>query len=45
MSVNANCTKSANVSYSLNAIRKSIYVPLMEQAFAFGSNMTDQVGS
>ena len=43
MSVNANCTKSANVSYSLNAIRKSIYVPLMEQAFAFGSNMTDPV--
>ena len=43
MSVNANCTKSANVSYSLNEIRKTIYVPLLEQNFSFGSSMTDPV--
>ena len=43
MSVNANGTKSANVSYSLNEIRKTIYVPLLEQNFSFGSNLTDSV--
>ncbi len=43
MSVNVTNKKSANVSYSLNEIRKTIYVPLTEQNFSFGTNMTDPV--
>ena len=43
MSSNANSTKCVNVSYSLNKIRKSIYVPQINQEFKFGSNMTDPV--
>ena len=43
MPINANSTKCANVSYSLNKIRKSIYVPQINQEFEFGSNMTDPV--
>ena len=35
--------KTANVSYSLNEIRKTLYVPLIRQTFAFGTGMTDPV--
>jgi hypothetical protein len=35
--------KTANVSYSLNEIRKTLSVPLIRQSFAFGTGMTDPV--
>ena len=35
--------KTANVSYSLNGIRKTLSVPLVRRKFAFGTGMTDPV--
>ena len=40
---NVNSTKSANINYSLNQTRKSLFVPLIDDNFAFGSNMTDPI--
>ncbi|MBR7105237.1 MAG: metallophosphoesterase family protein [Lentisphaeria bacterium] len=40
---NANSGKTVNISYSLNPIRKSLFVPQVTEEFLFGTGLTDPV--